>query len=237
MTEVLIAGNKGFIGSRLQKAQPEWDGFDLKDGDDIKYARYEDYGFLVLLAANLGQDKRAFDDNVQIASKLLKSPPNGMHVIYTSTAAVYEEHAFPHTEEEVPRSETLYGKSKYLGELITRMACDNFTILRLANVYGDGDGNGAIDIFKRGGKTIYDNGKQIRDYIHVDEVTTAISQIVANPEPYNGEVYNISTGQGHTVKEMFAKHGTGKPEFANSRHYDVSYSVLDNTKALRAKLL
>lgn len=237
MSEVLVAGSKGFIGSRLMSSQPEWDGFDLKDGDDIKYARYENYGFLVLLAANLGQDKRAFDDNVQIASKLLKSPPNGMHVIYTSTAAVYEGHPKPHAEDEPPLPETLYGKSKYLGELITRMACDNFTILRLANVYGDGDGNGAVDIFKRGGSEIYGNGKQIRDYIHVDEVTAAIAQIVANPEPYNGEVFNISTGRGHTVKEMFAKHGTGKPEFTVPRHYDVDYSVLDNRKALRAKLL
>jgi nucleoside-diphosphate-sugar epimerase len=237
MSEVLIAGNKGFIGSRLQKSNPEWDGFDLKDGDDIKYARYEDYGFLILLAANLGQDKRAFDDNVQIASKLLKNHPKDMHVVYTSTAAVYEGHSYPHTEDESPYPETLYGKSKYLGEQIVRMACENYTILRLANVYGDGDGNGAVDIFDRGGNKIYGDGKQIRDYIHVDEVTGAISQIVATPDKYNNEVYNISTGRGHSVKEMFAKHGTGKPEFVQPRHYDVPYSVLDNTKALRTKLL
>jgi nucleoside-diphosphate-sugar epimerase len=166
--------------------------FDLKDGDDIKYARYEDYGFLVLLAANLGQDKRAFDDNVQIASKLLKSPPKDMHVIYTSTAAVYEGHSYSHTEDESPYPETLYGKSKFLGEQIVRMACENYTILRLANVYGNGDGNGAADIFERGGNKIYGDGKQIRDYIHVDEVTGAIAQVVANPDKYNNEVYNIS---------------------------------------------
>src|SRR4051812_16360086 len=150
MSEVLIAGNKGFIGTRLQKANPEWDGLDLKFGEDIKYARYGDYGFLVLLAANLGHDKRSFDDNVQIASKLLKTPPNGMHVIYTSSAAVYEGHPTPHSETEAPHPESLYGKSKYLGELIVRMACENYTILRLGNVYGNGDGNGAVDIFKRG---------------------------------------------------------------------------------------
>lgn len=237
MSEVLIAGNRGFIGSRLQKANPEWDGLDLKSGEDIKYARYGDYGFLVLLAANLEQDKRSFDDNVQIASKLLKSPPEGMHVVYTSSAAVYGEGWLPHSETEPAHPSTLYGKAKLVGEKMIEMACENYTILRLGNVYGDGDGNGVVDIFKRGGKDIYGDGKQIRDYVPVETVIGAISKIIANPDLYNHSIYNISTGQGLTVKEMFAKHGSGDPQYKSPRHFDVGYSVLDNTKAKRAKLL
>jgi nucleoside-diphosphate-sugar epimerase len=236
-SNILCSGAEGFIGTEVMNLNPFFEATDVKTGSDIKYIDISKYGFLVLLAADLGHDQAAFDHNLEIYRHLMKFPGAKPHVIYTSSAAVYGEGFSPHRETEVPKPEGLYGRSKYLGELVTRMTFDDYTILRLGNVYGDGQGNGVVDIFKNGGNTIYGDGKQIRDYVHVSKVAQAITRIVAMPDEYRGKTFNISSGEGRTVKEMFAKFGTGEPEYVEPREFDVQYSVLDNSLARREKLL
>lgn len=236
---ILIAGGKGFIGSYVAKV---FDGLDvglyeiadLKDGVDVCTVDGSKYDVIILLAANLGHDMEMFQDNLAIYRWVARQ---NAHIIYTSSAAVYADTVEPHKETDATPAPTIYGRSKLLGEQIIAQSSDHYTILRLANVYGSGDGNGVIDIFKRGGNKIYGVGDNVRDYIPVKLVAEAIKIIALNPKEYDRQIYNLSSFTPMTTKQAFFNYGHGQPEYLPSRGFDVSYSLLDNTKADLAGLL
>ena len=230
---ILIAGGEGFIGKNLQSLLNShdipFDVIDLKTGTDICDVDASKYDVIVLLAANLGHDMKMFQDNQRICKWAMRQTA---HIIYTSSAAVYGDSETPHIESERPTAPTLYGRSKLLGEQLIRTGSKHYTILRLANVYGKGDGNGAIDIFKRGGNKIYGDGSDIRDYVPVRVVCNAIKAIALNPDEYNGDTFNISLNQPMTTTQAFNQFGTTQPEYLPARGFDVKCSKLDNSKAL-----
>lgn len=237
---ILIAGGKGFIGGYVAKVLDGLDTglyetADLKEGIDVCDIKDTSaYDVIVLLAANLGHDMDMFQDNLAIYRWAVRQ---NAHIIYTSSAAVYGDSTDAHRETDVTPAPTLYGRSKLLGEQLISQGCKNRTILRLANVYGNGDGNGAIDIFKRGGNKIYGVGDDVRDYVPVKLVAEAIKIIALNPTEYNKQIFNISSGVPMSTKQAFYEYGQGQPEFLPPRGFDVKYSLLDNTKADLAGLL
>lgn len=245
LSNVLVGGSKGFIGSNFMKRQstiaPTWIGIDLKNGMNIWDVKVDrgDCHAVVLFAARLDHTPDMYRHNLSIyywLSLLSQMAPN-VHVIYTSSAAVYRDSTAKWYEEEVDTPPTIYGKSKLLGENVIKDVIKNYTILRLSNVYGDGDGNGVIDRFIKGQNTIYGDGEQVRDYIHVNAVCDAIMKILEKPKHFNQQTYNLSTGEGKTVNDVWKEFGKGEPVYKKARDYDVSSSVLDNTKAVRAGLL
>lgn len=238
---ILIAGGKGFIGSHVAKI---FDGLDvglyeiadLKDGLDVCTVDGSKYDIIILLAANLGHDMQMFQDNLAIYRWAAKQKT--AHIIYTSSAAVYADSIQPHSEGEPTPAPTIYGRSKLLGEQLISQACPNRTILRLANVYGDGEGNGVIDIFKRGGSTIYGMGNDIRDYVSVKVVAEAIKRVALNPSAYNKEIFNISSGFGRTTNQVFDEFATAEVgNYVPARGFDVECSMLNNRKAVNAGLI
>lgn len=238
---ILIAGGKGFIGSHVAKL---FDGLDadlyeiadLKDGVDVCTVDGSKYDIIILLAANLGHDMDMFQDNLAIYRWATRQ---NAHIIFTSSAAVYADALEPHKETDATPAPTIYGRSKLLGEQIVAQSSDHYTILRLANVYGDGEGNGAIDIFKRGGNKIYGDGSDIRDYVHVNVVAEAIKRIALDPAKYDCLVFNISSNEPMTTRAAFASFSKPPytPEFLPPRGFDVKYSVLNNAKAIAAGLI
>lgn len=235
---ILIAGGEGFIGKNLQSLfqshDISYEVADLKTGTDICDVDGSKYDVIVLLAANLGHDIQMFQDNQRICKWAMRQ---SAHIIYTSSAAVYGDSTDAHVETEPTPAPTLYGRSKLLGEQLLNKGSQRHTILRLANVYGHGDGNGAIDIFKRGGNKIYGVGDDVRDYVNVRVVCNAIKAIALNPDEYQFEIFNISSNEPMSTLQAFHKYGHGAPEFLPSRGFDVKYSRLDNTKATVAGLI
>ena len=76
--------------------------------------------------------------------------------------------------------------------------------------------------------TIFGDGAQTRDYVHVDDVVTAT--LAAQRAP--GTVYNIGTGVETSVNELFSHcrevaGSTVEPEFAPARPGELQRSVLD----------
>lgn len=236
---ILIAGGKGFIGSHVSKV---FDGLDtdlyeiadLKDGQDVCNVDGSKYDVIILLAANFGHDMAMFQDNLAIYRWACHQTA---HIIYTSSAAVYADGTEAHTELEPTPARTIYGRSKLLGEQLIRQASKHYTILRLANVYGNGDGNGAIDIFKRGGNKIYGVGDDVRDYVSVDVVAQAIKTVALNPAGYNQQTFNISSNVPMSTKQAFYQYGHGQPEYLPPRGFDIKYSLLENAKAKQAGLI
>lgn len=239
MAKILIAGGEGFIGTHLRKAfdnlDPDlYDVADLKSDTDICTVDGSKYEVIVLLAANLGHDMDMFQDNLRICKWAMRQTA---HIIYSSSAAVYGDSTTAHIETEQTTAPTLYGRSKLIGEQLISQGCKHRTMLRFANVYGDGDGNGVIDIFKRGGNKIYGDGNDIRDYVSVKVIANALKTIALNPSQYDGEIFNISSGLGRTTNSVWDEYGTGEATYLPARGFDVSCSVLSSAKAVNAGLI
>lgn len=107
-----------------------------------------------------------------------------------------------------------YGITKLAMELYTKHYSNNYdfnyTILRFSNTYGPdrntpGVGliNQLISDYSMGRTTpIVTNPEGItRDYIYIDDLTSAVILITQNPKTKNKTI-NISTGEGHTITDI-----------------------------------
>jgi UDP-glucose 4-epimerase len=137
--------------------------------------------------------------------------------IYISTggAAYGEPKQLPVPEEHPVNPESPYGISKhtvehylYLFRLLYKL---NYTVLRYPNVFGPRQSPhgeaGVIAIF--GGlmlenKTpkIFGDGKQLRDYVYVDDVVEANVLALSRGD---GEIINIGSEKGTSVLELFER--------------------------------
>ncbi len=136
-------------------------------------------------------------------------------VVYSSTGgAIYGEPQYnPADENHRVRPLAPYGISKHVVEHYIELYHDlygqDYTILRYGNVYGprqDPHGEaGVVAIFSGlllSGKDclIFGNGKQTRDYIHVDDVVRANLMAL---EKGSGEIMNIGTGIETSVNDLY----------------------------------
>jgi UDP-glucose 4-epimerase len=124
---------------------------------------------------------RAIADNIS-ATLAVASAARGKRLLFASTIAVYGGGGvFREADGAAPGD--LYGALKAAAEEI--VALHGGTSLRLANVYGAGSGvdvglNGAAERFARaaasgGDITVYGEGTQRIDYVHVDDVVDAFA--------------------------------------------------------------
>ncbi len=144
----------------------------------------------------------------------------------------------PFTEDAPHRPLSVYGATKASQEMLVSSACPSlgieYSILRLWNVYGEGqsiksDNTGVAALIGRNsllGKpiTIYDDGNQTRDFIHVSDVARAFTLALTRKPG----VYNIGSGKPIQIL-AFAKaimdaaghkaiNITGKPRVGDIRH-------------------
>jgi UDP-glucose 4-epimerase len=147
-----------------------------------------------------------------------------------------------------------YGQSKFCAErycgLFERVHGLPAVSLRFGNVYGprqDPLGEaGVVAIFcgrllEGARPTIYGDGRQTRDYVHVADVVAANLAAAAHPEAHGA--YNIGTGQERSVVEVAGalRDAAGlsedefEPEFAPARLGELQRSSLDVSRA-RAEL-
>jgi UDP-glucose 4-epimerase len=168
----------------------------------------------------------------------------GAHVVFASTGgALYGDRAaVPTPEEAVPEPLAPYGASKLSGEAYVatwgRLHGLPNVVLRLGNVYGprqDAHGEaGVVAIFSDrllAGEppTVFGDGTQTRDYIHVRDVASAF---VLTAESGRAGTYNVGTGLETSVLELLEllERAAGislEPRFEPLRPGELTRSALD----------
>jgi len=138
-------------------------------------------------------------------------------VIYSASSAVYgDAKNLPISESEPPKPKSPYALQKYASELYLKLFSEIYGLetvnLRYFNVYGDGQPSvGAyasviakfLDLKKQNKKlTIVGDGKQTRDYVHVDDVARANIVAAKSDRVGRGESVNIGSGKKYSVIEI-----------------------------------
>ncbi|MBA1275233.1 NAD-dependent epimerase/dehydratase family protein [Stutzerimonas azotifigens] len=110
----------------------------------------------------------------------------------------------------------LYGATKAAGTLLTMASGTALGLptacLRLFNIFGPGESAhrlfpSLVSRLTRGERVALSEGTQVRDFMHVDEACSAIIHVLDSLvcSPTLAGIYNVATGQGHTVRDFAEK--------------------------------
>ena len=171
-------------------------------------------------------------------------------IVFASSSSVYgNQTALPISESNPLEPITPYGASKLSAEKYCGAFHESYGLstisVRYFNVYGERQSanpySGVIAIFanrlSRGQRpTIYGDGEQTRDFIHVSDVVKANLQALET-ERGIGEAFNIGTGRATSIKQLSALLADlmGKPSIlpvrSEERRGDITHSYANIGKA------
>ena len=161
---------------------------------------------------------------------------------YISSAMVYPDSDVPLSEESPVGPRGLYATTKSMGEMFVRQICEEnglpYRIIRLANVVGGSihKSNGLHRTIRKvvRGDTVSATIGQVRDYIHVQDVCTAIDLILQSGE--KNAIYNVATGIATPITNMLDVifvSVTGEPR----KFGDVQFRVNDDPDVLNSSVI
>ena len=115
----------------------------------------------------------------------------------------------------------------------------NFKILRFFNVYGV-KSNAVVAKFiaqkiQKKKITIFGNGKQKRDFIHVDDLNNVI-KLILNSKLKN-QIFNVGSGKAESIinlKKIISKEDDHI--FLNKRNDDIEISISNITKVKKVRM-
>ena len=190
---ILLTGSDGFIGSHLfHQLKEEHDviGFDIKNGHDILNSELpKDIDLVIHLAGlsgvkdSLNRPTDYWKTNVIGTQRLFEHYEN-TRIIYASSSTAHEPWKNP------------YAMSKYSMEQLFHT---NSLGLRFTTAYGTGARQDMLipQILK--GKVNYINVNHSRDFIHVNDLVTAIETVMKID--LRG-VIDIGTGESHKLVDI-----------------------------------
>lgn len=201
--------------------------------------------------------ERAFGVNALGALRLLTAlaPGAGVRTLVIGSAEEYgaqEASAYPIGETATLRPLTPYAVAKAAQELIALQAfrANGMQVLCTRSFNHSGVGHGANYLLptlvsrvaalpKRGGTLRIGNGDVVRDYLHVSDVVNAYILLLERGQA--GEVYNVCSGTGTTVRNLaervLKRSGVSADISSDSnllRSNDVPILVGDNSKLRNA---
>ncbi len=255
---ILVTGGRGFIGSHLCKRLDE-EGHEIrivdtigesaisddpkymsKDVRDIVLADIEGVDCIFHLAAMakipecITNPRQCIAVNVIGTTNLLESAVEADlkgPFIFASTSAIYD-------------CANIYAASKRAGEDLCQAYNKSFNlnvkISRFFNVYGPGqhpDSDAVINNFvmasKDGKKAqIFGDGNQVRDFIHVDDVVSALILLIDHGDT---TPYDFGLGIGTTINQLAEIVGLEK-EYRPPRVGDPRVSIAEGTNRTKQDL-
>lgn len=189
--KICILGKHGFIGSALAKRL---------HGHEITSNPTSDIDVLVHLASptHMGFEKNMeYHMNESIQSFLTLLPfckRNDIYFMYASSALVYE-----------PEKKTPFRNCKIILEQFAEAYGGRTLGLRIFPVYGIGEKTTAIsqwcsDMMNGKRPVIYGDGNQTRDFIYIDDVTSAIKELIMEGERTG--IMDIGAGKPISFNEI-----------------------------------
>ena len=262
---ILITGGHGFVGGATIKLLPadgyadDWNSYDAMDGCDIrdmdKFRQRVElwHPDRILHLAAIARFSDADDDPLLAHETNVTGTRNVAQIasefriplVYASTGSVYMPitRAPPIKEDFQACGNSVYGCTKYMGELHVRQSKAPWIILRYAHLYGaekrmHGLIGGFLDRINRGlAPTLY-GGKQSNDFTYICDVAAANVAALNAPWDKWRQVYNIGTGEeltaydaGMMVCEAFGY--KGEIDVKEQRIVDPNRFVFDCSKAER----
>lgn len=136
--------------------------------------------------------------------------------IYASSTAVYGNSPAPYKEDTEVAPLNVYGESKaQFDEFAMRFANEKpvpVTGFRFCNIYGPGEekkgkrmsmiGQMLRQTIKKKPITLFKDGEQKRDWVHVYDVVDAIVKAMDVSSMNHGEIYNLGSGASYTFNEV-----------------------------------
>lgn len=192
------------------------------------------------------------ETNLMGTLQLLKSAAKNkvQRFIYASSMAVYADSRQPlpvdETYSQVPASP--YGIAKLAAEQYVLMVGHELglqpAVLRYFNTFGIRQTFtpyvGVITIFvtqllEKSGITIFGDGEQRRDFVHVSDIVKANLLALENENAVNN-IFNVGTGRGTSVNELAAMliskiYPDAKIQHELARAEELRYSIADISKA------
>ncbi len=193
---------------------------DLLDKEKLKNVIKEiDPDIIFHLAADILRSQKLED-----ADRILKVNVNGTinllsalesinfdSFVFTSTSEVYgSDNISPFIETMLPDPVSLYSFSKLTAENFCKFYAKKFnkplTILRLFNVYGEGQNSDMfipqiLESCFNGNSFKMTKGKQTRDFIYIDDVVSAFFKAATYKE-MRAEIFNIGSGKSHSMSHI-----------------------------------
>jgi nucleoside-diphosphate-sugar epimerase len=250
---IFMFGSTGFIGKYLAQHLSVKDfeikGFSSKDCDLLNPKSVErvfseiQRGDVIIFVSSITRlRENSFESlvkNLQMAENLGKqlSLNAPQQCIFLSTVDVYgllkDDSIIRETLPVNPQD--YYSLSKLASEFILMEHCSegnvSLAILRLSGVYGPGDeGKSTISalitsIIKEGRVCIYSDGKDLRDFVHVDDLRKVIQELIQNPQ---GLLVNVATGESRSILEIVQYIKSVFP-----RDFEVQFRAERPTKRIR----
>jgi UDP-glucose 4-epimerase len=225
---VAVTGSNGFIGKKLVEhlihAGNEVVEVSRQNGRDIyKWSTIKDIekcDVIVHLAARTYvpdsfEEPREFHlQNIAMTGNAAELAHQwGAKMIYMSSYLYGSPLYTPIDEKHPVDPHNPYAHSKYLSELLCQSYAKDFKIpvvsLRLFNVYGPGQNSNFIipNILNQvlaGESVTLKDPRPRRDYIHINDVCSAILAAIEWESESNFEVFNLGTGVSTSVEELIA---------------------------------
>jgi len=200
---------------------------------------YEEYDIIVHLASttDTSQDnqKMVIKNNISHFQKILNSVPRHLSfkplVIYASSASIYGKRSLDSPamkEDDDLDPDTTYAFTKFHMEKLAkderRHYGGNVVGLRFFNVFGQnerGKGKSASmitqiydQIEKDGVVKLFKGGHQMRDFVHVNDVSYLITSIIfehlKNKKKEFQAVYNVGSGESISFNDLVKLIGKGR---------------------------
>lgn len=218
----LSTGNLSNIKGHIDNKKIEFVQGDITDLEVVKKS-VDGMDAILHLAAvvsvpfSVANPKFTYEVNVNGTTNLLAALAHqkvGKFVFISSCAVYGEPKYFPIDEKHPTNPISPYAESKLFGEYYTLGFHENRLLksaaLRFFNVYGLRQGlndySGVItkfvDKIKQGSPlTIYGDGSQTRDFIHVSDIVNAIVACLEN-ENAEGQIFNVGSGRETSIEQL-----------------------------------
>ena len=179
----------------------------------------------------------AYDNNVTGLINVLElARKNDVgRIIFSSTSAVYENNSqTPFKESDQVSPDLVYASSKLAGENICKAYAQTYgmdiIVARFFNVYGEHQDIHrtmppfvsylAKEIFFGNRPTIFNKSDAVRDYIYVGDVVDGLLCMKNAGGKFNGDLYNLCSGTGYSVKQIIAMYAEISGKFIDPTYKD-----------------